>query len=692
MKKFMFSFAALALGASAFAAMPLDSTNRLVVKFKPTSESTAPKAVFKAQLAGKPISTMKFIRKTHSGSAVYDIGQTVTLTQAQDIARRLAADPNVESVTPDFRVKAKVVPPAGGFVPQDPYYGSNQWSLKSAVESMGGMNAPALWQRTLGAGAKVAVLDTGTTPHPELAGRIIAGYDFVSDLDVAGDANGRDADPTDPGDFCTVDGVLESASSWHGTLVAGVIAAATDTTGITGVAPQASIVDVRVLGRCGGWATDLADGIAWAGGVPVAGAPVNPHGPMVINMSLGSAPGQACPAFMQTAIDQALARGAIIVAATGNDGVNDVATPANCAGVISVSAHTGNGDLASYANYTTEVTVSGPAGGDCKSVTTGCQPYPSVSLGVRGSTVFESFRTPVYFAGTSSATPFVAATVAMMRELEPTITAADAKTWLKNTSRPFPAGTYCYGNTNCGFGMLDAEKLLQAMDDYYAPTLVVDRSHARVKSSQSVTLSASASSKASGKAFTYSWTQVSGPAVTLSSSGVSATFVAPQEAGTVVVRVTATDSANRTVQDTVQVEVYAESSAPVVSPVPVAQANVGQAWSLTPQVSDLDGDANRLVIVSAPEGVVAQGLSLVWPTPVAGSHLIKFVAVDAQGLESAEMTFTLNVGVTDGGPQDTTPPTSAGGGGGGGAWGLLGGVLMMLAFGLKQLSRNRVNA
>ena len=139
------------------------------------------------------------------------------------------------------------------------------------------------WMQTTGAaGARVAVLDTGITSHPELTGRVVGGYDFVSDVSVANDGNGRDADPSDPGDWvsgedvktddfrdCTVE-----PSSWHGTLIAGIVAARTNEgVGVAAANWDGRIVPVRVAGKCGADVHDITDGMRWAAGLAVAGAP-----------------------------------------------------------------------------------------------------------------------------------------------------------------------------------------------------------------------------------------------------------------------------------------------------------------------------------------------------------------------------------------------------------------------------------
>lgn len=166
------------------------------------------------------------------------------------------------------------------------------------------MRAPAAWDVSSGEGVVVAVLDTGYTDHPDLVGNVVPGYDFISYYgqttdeglypDVAGDGDGRDADAHDPGDW--TDSSMNawcgrvSSSSWHGTHVAGTVAAvANNAQDIAGLAYGAKVQPVRVLGHCGGVTSDIADGIIWASGGHVEGVPDNENPAEVLNLSLGGA-------------------------------------------------------------------------------------------------------------------------------------------------------------------------------------------------------------------------------------------------------------------------------------------------------------------------------------------------------------------------------------------------------------------
>jgi serine protease len=352
------------------------------------------------------------------------------------LASQLETDAAVQYADPVRRVEAQRIP-------NDPRF-SSQWALTDAV---GGINAPAAWDLQIGSAAMtVAVIDTGITQHPELAGRVLPGYDFISDPASANDGNGRDNDPSDPGDN-TGDGecgdrVPGHSSSWHGTFVSGLIAANTNNgDGIAGVDWNARILPVRVLGRCGGTFDDVAAAILWAAGAPVAGAPLNPNPARVINLSLGGQ--SSCPQAVQDAINVALAQGAVVTIAAGNDSIDVILfAPANCGGVIAVGASTRQGDRASYANYGRRVDISAP-GGD------GNQSDWILSLSNDGQA---GPRNPAYVAGVAS----------LMLARNSNLTPGQVLGILSGTARTFRAGTSCGNGAVCGAGLLDAGLALQS--------------------------------------------------------------------------------------------------------------------------------------------------------------------------------------------------------------------------------------
>src|SRR5690606_35768582 len=151
--------------------------------------------------------------------------------------RQIAANPNVEFVQVDRLLQHTLTP-------NDSSY-SQQWGY---FDADAGIRANQAWDVANGSGIIVAVLDTGHVSHSDLNANVSGGYDFINDASVAGDGNGRDSDPSDPGDYYGGNG-----SSWHGTHVAGTIAAVTNNAkGVAGTAWGATVMPVRVLGRGGG--------------------------------------------------------------------------------------------------------------------------------------------------------------------------------------------------------------------------------------------------------------------------------------------------------------------------------------------------------------------------------------------------------------------------------------------------------
>ncbi|MCA9971690.1 MAG: S8 family serine peptidase [Anaerolineales bacterium] len=349
------------------------------------------------------------------------------------------------------------LPAVTRFGVNDPLY-VNQWHYGYTAGSSEGLNLWQAWQIKAGSpDVVVAVADTGIRNHVDLAGRTIAGYDFIGDPFVANDGGGRDNDPSDPGDWITANecGFAHPSenSSWHGTHVAGTIGASSNNNlGVTGVDWHARILPVRVLGKCGGYTSDILDGVRWAAGLSVSGVPTNPNKADVINMSLGGS--GACGSTEQQVYTQVYNAGVTVVVAAGNSNANaSNFTPASCNNVVTVASTDRTGDRASYSNYGSVVEVSAPGG----------ETFPTMTNGVL-STLNSGSTTPqndnyVYYQGTSMAAPHVAGAVSLLLSKHPALTPAQIVTRLKNTARAFPAGSSC--NTSiCGTGIVDAYNLL----------------------------------------------------------------------------------------------------------------------------------------------------------------------------------------------------------------------------------------
>jgi serine protease len=388
-------------------------------------------------------------RRLAVGADLFVTDHKLDHAHAKALLARLARDPNVAYVDFDRRMHRTLTP-------NDPMY-SSQWHYFEAAASI---RADVAWNTANGAGVVVAVLDTGITSHPDLNANVIAGYDFISDTATANDGGGRDSDPSDPGDWVAAEecGAGEPAdnSSWHGSHVAGTVAAVTNNgVGVAGVAYGAKVQPLRVLGKCGGWTSDIADAIVWASGGSVPGVPANTTPAEVINMSLGGE--GSCDLLTQNAIDVATAKGTVVVVAAGNDN-SDAAnfSPASCNHAISVGALSRAGGRASYSNYGPRVDVSAPGNAVLSTVNTGAQGP--------GAATYEAYQ------GTSMATPHVAGVVALLQSVHAN-TPALVETILKGTTRPLVVACA----QGCGTGMVDAPDALAALA---TPFLYIDDAEA----------------------------------------------------------------------------------------------------------------------------------------------------------------------------------------------------------------------
>lgn len=475
---------------------------RLLVKLKPTA-TDAPLATRTAQLAISDLSqrlqsgvpgqapVQLLLHKSISAQLhVVLTDRGLSRSEMLQLIGQLQRDPRVEYAEIDKRLQPQ-------FLPDDPLYGSRQWNLQPPSRgNEGGANLPGAWdvargEVAPGQGVVVAVIDTGLRPHADLAARLLPGYDFVSDADIANDLDGQwDSDPSDPGDWisirdsesATFSGCALSTSSWHGTMMAGTIAAVMgNNLGLAGIAPGARLLPVRVFGKCGGYLSDVITGVYWAVGLELPSLPdlmrappVNPYPARVINLSMAAE--GSCGSAFQEAVDRARGKGAVVIAATGNH--NDQATdqglsqPANCQGVIAVTAHTRRGDLASYANASPSTTLSAPGGGP------GLQLLASdgdsiTSLGNSGLTspLADSYE---QVRGTSIATAHVSGVAALLLGLQPTLSPDQVRTVLTRSARAYPANSYCTMQAICGAGMLDAEAAVRWLQANPAPVAAPD--------------------------------------------------------------------------------------------------------------------------------------------------------------------------------------------------------------------------
>ncbi|HZF97566.1 MAG TPA: S8 family peptidase, partial [Pseudoxanthomonas sp.] len=356
--------------------------------------------------------------------------------EAESLMRQIAADPSVEYVEVDKLNQIVLTPNDTNF--------NQQFGFGTGA---GGIRATEAWDTTSGAGVVVAVIDTGIVSHSDLNANILSGYDFISDTFVSRDGNGRDANPSDPGDWnsdasqCDV-----SNSSWHGTHVAGTVAAVTNNAnGVAGTAFNAKVVPVRVLGRCGGYDSDIADAIIWSSGGSVSGIPANANPAEVINLSLGGS--GACGSAMQSAINGAVGRGSTLVIAAGNSNVNvSNASPANCNNVVAVASTTSTGARSSFSNYGALIDVAAPGSEILSTLNSGTQGP--------GSENYASY------SGTSMAAPHVAGVVALIQSASATPkTPAQVEALLKSTARAFPSTP----SQPIGSGIVNAKAAVDAV-------------------------------------------------------------------------------------------------------------------------------------------------------------------------------------------------------------------------------------
>lgn len=401
-------------------------------------------------------------------------------------------------------------------IPNDASY-ANLWDMQPlstvATPAPGGTgnygaDFETAWNINAGSGVIVAVVDTGITPHVDIGtvspatGNLVSpGYDFITDCRIRGTcpvsttypSTSPSANATDLGDFISVQDItdnpvlfppppppavpVQTNSSWHGTHVSGTIAAlGQNSIGVIGGAYSARILPVRVLGKGGGYVSDIAEGIRWAANVHATIA--NPNPAKVINLSLGGE--GTCSISAQGAIDAAIAAGAVVVVAAGNSN-SDFAnhSPANCNNVISVAATGRDGSRALYSNFSSpssnttnplKVSLAAQGGmGDLDQL--GFDPgiYSTINTGLTAPDTTAGGSAYGFKIGTSMATPHVSAAVALMIARNPALTPAQIKTILTASVTGFPSFTSsgawapydCATLKNCGPGILNAQLAVQ---------------------------------------------------------------------------------------------------------------------------------------------------------------------------------------------------------------------------------------
>jgi serine protease len=417
---------------------------------------------------------------------------SLTPEQQKALMAKIMATGQVEWVEANDRVWPHAVGE-----PTNTEFTSQQWWASASPSVAGNAGVPNIreaWSRSTGAlsnAAPIAILDTGRVAHQDIrasGANVLSGYDFVSDAAYSGDGGGRDSDPSDPGDFVDATGLncgLQS-SSWHGLAIEGIVSArVSDNAGMAGIHWNPRVMSLRVAGKCGAAKDDIIAAMYWASGVAVPSAfgtasPLaSPVQAKVVNISFGGLEG--CDMSYQTAVDDLRGRGTVVVASAGNEH-GAVSRPANCQNVVAVAALNRLGLKSTYSNFGNQVTVStvggDPAGtnsytdaGAWGAVLGDSGLYTVGNSGTRSPSTVQSDY--FLYAGTSFSAPIVTGVIALMFDVNPSLTVDQVIAGLKASARPHvttslvgacstsnPGRCRCTTST-CGAGILDADEALR---------------------------------------------------------------------------------------------------------------------------------------------------------------------------------------------------------------------------------------
>lgn len=526
------------------------STDRFILKIKDSVELGAKPTVRRLEKESEILteilqanrSEATWLRAGTLGTHVLRWSNTVRTSDRESMLNRLRSDPRVEFAETDLPINGMALPNDVNF--------ASQWALQSTPNRAGARFDKA-WDLVKGSSSViVAVVDTGVRyDTPELSGRLLAGYDFISDPTTSGDGDGRDSDPSDMGDWVSQADKSNSSfadcpvanSTWHGTFIAGQIAGVTQNLqGISAGDWNAKILPVRVSGKCRAFASDMYDGMLWSAGVEVPGVPINPTPATIINVSLGAP--VSCSNLAQTVVNRIKGAGALVVSSGGNGG-GESYLPANCTGVMSVGAVDRDGTRAFYSAIGSSVDIAAPGG------------YYNGLLGVgnSGDQGPESPRT-VSKTGTSFASPLVAAAAALVKAANPALNADQIQAILLANTQPFMivTGEKCVPGQGkavcdcsvgvCGAGMLDAYAAVRAARG--SKPLANASVGLSARDNTWLSLSAAESSSIQGRTIaSYRWEQIAGePLLKVASAEPELSLEKPAVSSDLVFRLTVTDS------------------------------------------------------------------------------------------------------------------------------------------------------
>jgi serine protease len=717
------SASVIATGRAAPATATLDASGgsqvRVIVKFRAArSQGVTPAAdtTDVVALSGRTGVALRQARKIKDNLRVLEVGTLAAPGSVAAALARLRADPDVQYAELDQRRYPHAIPDDSLF--------PGQWYLQNSTLTPSAVDAVSAWDISTGSsGVVVAVLDTGVRyDHPDLApagsaGRLLPGFDFVTDRAVSNDGDGWDLDASDPGDWVSsqdlgslpFNGCQQSDSSWHGTRVSGIIGARSNNAlGVSGLGWGGWILPVRVLGKCGGFDSDIVAAMLWAGGVHVDGAPDNTYPARIVNLSLGG--GDTCPQSYRDAISQLTARGVLVVASAGNEG-SIVETPANCPGVAGIAAIRHIGTKVGFSNLGPGIALSAP-GGNCVNIGAGEPCLYSIetttNLGTTSPTTSAYTDQFNFNVGTSFSAPIVSGIAGLMVAVNGRLSTTQLIARLQEgATKPFPASSdptvpVCHVPTGagdvqtaecvcttqtCGAGMANAFGALQAALRPIAAVAVPGN----VAPGQNVVLRGIGSGASCGRAISaYSWSVINGGATPPGIVGANtdtATVVAPSS-GSFTIRLTVTDDAGR--QDSADVTV---SSTAAVTAAPgsagaVACLSPVVAISLYPVIATVRAGGSTQAFAASVSG--AGGVSWYVNDVPGGNSTVGTVSSGGLYTSPARMPNPSTVTVTAVAAADparhasaavtiTAAPSSGGSGGGGGGGGAGGSLVPMLA-------------